>query len=59
MKRFQHTNGSISYYKNTIAERMEKKKEGRIVKWKKPGPEIEQPEVAETKSDKKGDRDKK
>ncbi len=37
MKRFQHNNGFISYYKNIIAERMQDKGEGRIVKWKAPG----------------------
>ncbi len=39
MKRFQHNNGFISYYKNIIAERMQDKKEGRIVKWKDPDKE--------------------
>lgn len=67
MKRFQHNNGFISYYKNIIAERMQDKKEGRIVKWKDPGkpedreePEDPKQETAKEKAAReKAEKDKK
>ena len=51
MKRFQHNNGFISYYKNIIAERMQDKKEGRIVKWKDPDTKNSREPAADPKFD--------
>lgn len=51
MKRFQHNNGFISYYKNIIAERMQDKGEGRIVKWKAPGKDSDREPSADPKQE--------